>query len=486
MEDKLLSIILLFTAINILALAVFNKPIQYDFVVIAAAIILIMFALYRIYKTNDLEQFNNSSIQLITDDDDEDITTFASGLTIYNSCFSKKSFPNNSRTWYNISQHFANGSCPDIRISDTHMNFIYNPAYSMANGFYMGNNVLNGPMSHQLGITANDSFSIFFAFKLASFVKDPKDELNILQIFANTLDNNGLKLFIEKNYVIEDDQVRTNMILQYSNTKYRCAIPPLNTSYNYMIAIVKDGLKLIMYFYPNVSDLSSTSSLKVISINTEIDMNTDVLLSNKEIVLNKNKNIAMNIYNIGFYNKALQEYHINDLYNHTQKHLQKSNQILKNFSSRIYELNQQISKIKSCPYDAVTCKLCNGVSNWADVSNILNNATPECLTAVNTFCKQHPTHEKCVCWDPANSQSKTDSCKAYVSIFSKETDVESVKTKYNLCPCDKVCPAQSDGAVSTTNDQNDQNSTLPKIINKVFQGYENKTDLELYISIPIL
>jgi hypothetical protein len=475
MQDKLLSIILLFTAINILALAVFNKPIKYDFIVIVAAIILIVFALNRIYNVNALEQFDEQ-VSLI--DEDENITPFSTGLTIYNSCFSKKSFPTNTRTWLNISPYFANGSCPDIRISDTHMNFIYNPAFSQANGFYMGNNVLNGPMCHQIGITANDSFSVFFSFKFASFVKDPQDELNIIQLFANTLNNNGLKLFIEKNYSIENDQVKANMVLQYANTSYRVSIPPLNTSYNYMIAIVKDSLKLIMYFYPNISDLSSTSSQKIIAVNTEIDMNIDVLLSNKEMVVNKNKNIAMNIYNIGFYNKALQEYHINDIYNHTQKHLQKSNQLLKNFATQISELNQQILKMKSCPYDAATCKLCNGVTNWSNVSNVLNNATTECLAAVDTFCKQHPTHEKCVCWDPANSQSKGDACKAYVSIFSKETDIEALKSKHNLCPCDKVCPKPQVN-VTTTN-------PLPRIINKAFEGNANKTDIELYYALPIV
>jgi hypothetical protein len=473
MKDKLLSIILLFTAVNILALALVNKPVQYDFIVIAASIILVIYALYQIYKTNSMEQFDEQIA-----DDEEDITAFASGLTIYNSCFTKKSFPTSTRTWYNISNHFESSSCPDIRLSDTHMNFIYNPAFSKANGFYLGNNVLNGPMCHQMGITANDSFSVFFSFKFASFVKDPQEELNIIQLFANTVNNNGLKLYIEKDYVIENDQVKTNMVLQYANTKYNVVIPPLNTAHNYMIAIVKDSLKLIMYFYPNISDLSSTSSLKVVAVDNDIDMNTDVLLSNKEMVINKNKNLAMNIYNIGFYNKALQEYHINDIYNHTQKYLQKSNQILKNFSTQITDLSQQITKLKSCPYDDATCKLCNGVSNWSDVSNILNNATPECLAGVNTFCKQHPTHEKCVCWDPANSQSKADSCKAYVSIFSKETDVEAIKDKHNLCPCDQVCAKPREN-IST--------DPLPRIINKAFDTpHSNKTDMDLYYALPIL
>ena len=483
MQDTLLSIILLFLSLNIIGLTVIKAPFKniFDFIIIFFAILVILYAFSNIYYQNKTEEHYKDAED--DKDADEDISSFSQGLTIYNSCFSKKSYPiASSRTWYNVSDYFLANTCPDIRMADTHMTFDHTPAYSKINGFYLGSNSLHGPMCHRMGITANESFSIFMTFKFSSFVKDSEMDLDIIRLFANTINNNGLAVYIEKNYAIEDDFVKAMMVLEYANKKYILAIPKLNTSFTYMLAISKNSLRIEVIFYPNIGDLSSTPSMKFVALDQEIDMGTDVLLSNKEMVINQNKNVAMHIFNIGFFNKPLQEYHFADIYNHTQKLIHKNNHIVKTFITQINDLNNEISKIRRCPYDDFTCKTCSGVSNWANVSDILKNATPECLSAVNEFCKMHPNHENCVCWDPTNVQSKTDACVAYKSIFSPAQESANIcKTKYNLCSCDDI-PKKSANETEKKGPQLVEGA--PIILNKVFDTV-NKTDMELYHELPI-
>lgn len=474
MHDALLGIIILFLAINIFVTVVLRKTNVYnlfDLIIIFFSIVMILYALYTIYNNNFVEKFDQNATSTI---EDEDISQFVNGLTIYVSSISKKSYPSPTRTWYNISKFFENGTCSSVRTADTNFNFSYIPAYESSNGFLLGNNMLVGPMCHQLGITANDSFSIVFTFKLTEFVAEPENDLEIIKLFANTENNKGLVLYIPKQYSINNELITCKMILEYANLSFQLDIPVLNTSYTYMMAIVKQNFNIKVMIYPDITDLAINSSVKHIALNTPIDKNIDVLLSNKELVVNRNKNLPINLYNILFYNKGITDITLNEIYIHIQKYLHQANQIIINFNKQIEDLRNQIENAKRCSYDDATCKLCSSVSNWNDMVDIVTKATPECLNAVNQFCKNNPKHPKCVCWDAQNNLSTTDSCKAYVSLFSKDVNIEKIKADYNLCPC---------GSGSQTNDT--PVIPQPKLMNNAYD-VKGKSDIQLYYELPVI
>jgi hypothetical protein len=446
----------------------------FDLIIIFFSVVMIMYALYFIYKKNHMESFDQNATT--SNDTPEDFSKFSSGLTIYTSTMSKKSYPTPTRTWYNISTFFdyTEGACQPIKTSDTNFNFSYVPAFNASNGFLLGNNMIIGPMCHQLGITANDSFSIVMSFKFNEFVRDPENDLELIRLYANTQNNNGLAMYIDKSYTIENGNLVTcKMFLEYANLKFQLETPVINTSYTYMLVIIKNTFAMKAVLYPDIGDLASTSSLKHVLVTTPLDRTLDVLLSNKELVINRNRNIPMNIFNILIFNKAISDFNINDIYAHFQNFLHQSNELMINFNRQIETLRSQLEQGKTCPYDSATCKLCSTITNWNDMMEIVTKGTPDCLKAINNFCKNNPKHPKCLCWDSQNSLSSTETCKAYVSLFSKDVDIEKIKKEYKLCPCGE-----------NTCDQKPPEPQKPKLINNSYDVI-GKSDIQLYNELPV-
>jgi hypothetical protein len=122
------------------------------------------------------------------------------------------------------------------------------------------------------------------------------------------------------------------------------------------------------------------------------------------------------------------------------------------------------------------------------MTNVILNASPECLTAINRYCIKNPRTEICSCWNPSNILSKTDACKSYTNIFNgnkcittdnldKKT-LDIVKAKYNLCDCSLTNPAEAPPPVVKP-----VVVPAPKIIDNMFNT--NMTDIDLYNALPV-
>jgi hypothetical protein len=404
---------------------------------------------------------------------DENIVGIANGMSIYVSGFSFSSFPITNRKWVNIAPtHVTTSACA---IEDYNFNFLNLPSFSKTNGFYLGTNVIYGPMSYQLGIVANESFTIFFTMKFDTFskVKPPKP-IDLLKLYANTNSNNGINLYITPDYEIDNEIIKINAYLDYGESKYKLNMNSINHTYTYMFFIIKSGQKLNVYMFPNIAELASTSSLKTTILDAEIDVSQDVLLSNKELVINQNKNLLAHLYNFGVYNKALLEFNINDVYAHTQVEIQKNNQMLVDFSTQINDLKRQIQEVGQCPFDSATCNACNDQIDWTNLQSVIASASSECLNNVDTFCKGNSGHPLCTCWNPSNIVSKSDQCKSYRSIFDPSLiqpifDIHAIRTKYDLCPC----VVQQSGPLPVVS-----------VVNKMYANTD-KTDMDLYNELQI-
>lgn len=441
---------------------------------------MIITTFYIINSQKQIEKFiDNQS------DYNEPLEPIERGLTIYSSVFSKNSYPEKSNKWRNISGYFSNNSCPDVELDYTHFKFVNMPSYSREKGFFLLNNSINGPMSHQMGISANESFTIFFTMKfdLINSGKPDKD-MHIINLYANTISNNGLSLYLSKDFTIIDTtdtlNVTTNINMVFGQQKLTKQLI-INNAYTYMFAIVKDNLNIKLFVYPNIDSLSVTSSNRVDVASLDIDPESDILLSNKEMRINGNNNLPAFIYNIGVYNYALALNSLSDIYTHTQKEIHKDNFVVKEFSKIIKDLVNEKESLKTCPYDEDTCTKCVAVKDWSDMTDIVTNATNECLESVNSYCIKNPSHDKCVCWNPSNVQSKSEVCKKYVKLFDNKDEqqtINEIKQDYNLCSCDQVQNKNSK--------QIQDNETEVRIPNMIHKAYDNnKSDMELYKDIVI-
>jgi hypothetical protein len=464
----MLNIVIVSISLLIIIFTAFVRPYHptVNVMISILAFIVFMYFLLQIKPSKEqfAEQFTAGTIY------NENVATISNGLVLYTSAFSNNSYSGTGREWTNLIVPTKTNTCTTTL---PNLNFTQVPSFTKLNGFYLGPNAIIGPMSFQMGFVANESFTICFTIKFDAFSKTaPTKDIEILKLYGNTMNNNGISLFMKPDYVMENEIIKASMVLGFGDLLFDLKINSINTTYTYIFFIVKNALKLSVYAFPNVAEISSTSSLKLTLLNTDIDSSTDVLLSNKEMMINRNQNLMAHIYNFGVFNKALMEFNINDVYVHIQKEIQKNNQMLIDFNKKLADLQAVIDKSKQCPYDQTVCDACVAVTDWTDMTNVLFNASNECLDKINKFCIANPTHNKCTCWNPANIMSKTEACKTYKAIFEPakppvapvpaKCDVAEIKKQYNLCPC---APEKD----------NQQNQICDF----------NKTDLEYYNEIDI-
>ena len=407
---------------------------------------------------------NNTSLtmsevtsNIINSNYNEDLSNINLGLTLFYSAFSTNSYPSSSKIWYNMSTYFANpqNACPDVQQSDTNMTFTQTPSYSRENGFGIGNNSITGPKSHKTGLSGNSSYTIFFMMNFKSF-NDNTNNYEILKLFGNTINNNGLALFINKDSVASiASTFAVNITINIGTQSIQCTDPStglytiiINPNHTYMFAFIKNDNSLSFIMYPNIDNLTSNAQTRLILMDNQTISNEDVLFSNKEFVINRFLNIQGSLYTFGTFNRALDENSITLLYLHMQSELQKTSQILQNLATQIQALQNKIDLSKSCPYDSTVCTPCSSVKDWTNMNNVILNGNSNCLTSINNFCNTNPENDLCVCWNDNNLMSKTVQCQNYVNIFNttksftaENIDHETllqIKEKQNLCDCGDI------------------------------------------------
>lgn len=397
----------------------------------------------------------------------ENFYAIAPNLVLYYSAFSKASYPkDNDYKWLNISPYFTapENTCPDIRIEDTHMRFLMNPFFSKETGFSLSSNHIEGPKCHQLGITGNDSFTLFFTISISGLVNktngntrsspfESNDTFEIIKLYGNTINNNGLSIYIDKNVVMAGTAYGVNIIVEYGANKPFISKDPahqnnlilINPLHTHLFVLVKKPGNVTLFMYPNIDNIGMNSESRMIIIEKQLDGNEVVLLSNKSLIINRNKNITGHIFNFGIYNKAIDDSHVSLLFIHIQTELHKTNKLLQDLASQIKLLQDEVKNKNPCPYNSSVCKACENIKDWSNIANIILNADNTCLSQINNFCIANPLHDHCMCWNSQNSISRTMGCQNYMSIFNNtklvapdNVDVDSldvIKKKHNLCNC---------------------------------------------------
>lgn len=426
-----------------------------DIVILAiASLSLLMFA-PRIPLNNHIESFTppvdiSTAIQKYKPIDlEENIEKINKNLTIYLTTFNKQSFNNMGRSWFNISP----------RKTDINSIFSFEsaPLFSRTTGLYLGNNRIVGPLSSELGIQYNNTYTIVLCCKHGNLVVDEKTgDIEIFKLYANSPNNNGLTLFIKKGSVRNENNTLTGSLLfQYAN--FDPVICKIDNNHD-LINFDKD----VLTFYFIVRDIDNIRILTMNEKSNKIHQilrmpvkNMDVNFSNKEIIINRLSNWNGNILSFALYNSALTDEHVSNFYVHfTEEYLKN---IDPNFTRMLGQYNDTINLLHTmskCPFDESTCKQCEVVQNWTDISAVAN-APLSCKSSINTYCSTNPSHNLCKCWDTSSPMFKTDNCKLYRNLFNDQKqnavemittdDISSIKTKFGL-----IHPNQCPAAITKT------------------------------------
>jgi hypothetical protein len=437
---------------------------QPDTWIIFSSLMVLLFTV--LYKRTNIEGFvtdtqlkseTSSLFDIVskykTIENEENLEEVSPGLTFYTTSFNTKSYPAFGKAWINVAPKKGTTKdkekCP-LELQGTQLDFEITPIYSRKTGFYLGNNRAVGPYSNTLGIQFHKTFTIILVAKHGN-LSEANTELEFLKLYANSPNNNGLSMYVQKNTVVNVNNVQMGkLVFAYGdNAPRQCLVAQADT----LMHLDKD----VLCFYFIVKDVNSVRILYMTERNANITKllefnvaNEDITFSNKELVINRLLSWNANIFNVAIYERALLDEDVTSFYNHIMNEYMKNND--PSFMKILAQYNNTIEayqKVQGCPFDDSTCQKCSAVTTWCNGSQVLMS-DKTCKEAVSQFCSANPKNASCECWDKTNSQYNSDACKLYRSIFgTKEpflgslslADIEYVKKKYKLLTLEE-CPKE--------------------------------------------
>lgn len=435
-----------------IAVGFFRVP-NHDILMIALSLVVLVATMIRghlmsskkiVEKYEDFSTLNLKPIEL-----EEEIDQIKNRLVVYTTAFNKNSYNENGNAWLNLAVTKKDGTC-DTESSNSIFNFQLPPVYSRRSGFYFGNNRLVGPYCNALNIQFHNTFTIVLACKHGNLLVDStNNEIEFMKLYANSPNNNGLSMYIQKNSLQNVNNVQMgNLMFQYSSREpIQCKLSQNHEK----ISFEKD----VLTFYFIIKDTDHIRVAMMNEKNTNVDQilkfaveNSDVTFSNKEMVLNRLKNWNGNVYTLALYNSALTDDDITGVYSHVLSEYMKY--VNPNFIGMIKQYNDTIAllqKFTSCPYDKTVCTACSTVNKWNSMEQVLG-ASEDCKKSINDFCMANMNHSLCKCWNNKNGAYNSESCKMFRGLFTDrnsfldgltQSDIDYIMSKYGLIkPSD--CP----------------------------------------------
>lgn len=383
-------------------------------------------------------------------------------MKVYLTMFHKDSFPQTGNKWLNVAYDPKRPECKSV--INPHFTFENPPIFSVRGGVAFGSNRLYGPYSNELGISLQSTFTIFLCVRHGDFVEGNPKEVELLKLYANSGNNNGLALYIKADTVrVEDNVQKGQLMFKFVDDEEAtpCLLNANDTAFTFdrlnpcFFFIIKEVDKIRIAYMIGGSNVIKTLAV----VNTR---ETTATFSNKEMVINRFQNWKGTMYALGIMDEAIPDNEITSIYNHVySEYLKVTNDDYVGLVSNYNSILDALKKFSQCPYDSTVCKSCDTITKWNDVSQLIQ-APSACKAAITTYCKANPKHPLCKCWEPTSADYKTQSCVMYRQIFDpnssladgiKQEDLDKIKAKYNLINADECAkPSQDKSKACTTED----------------------------------
>jgi hypothetical protein len=397
------------------------------------------------------ERFVDSNIKV-----EENISAIKNIATVYLTTFNDDSYNESKRglEWVNIADPGTlQNSCCELKRNFT---FSKDPLYSRKTGFNLIENPITGPLACGVGIDYPDAFSIMFTFRMKN-MSNVTDSVKLIQLKANTSNNNGLSIVIPQNSIKNkiNNVMTCGLEIILGMDTYKCGfkdgegdeIPfERNTLTSLYLVKTRDTLRVVM------TDEKSSS------INTILDLKgigVSANFSNSPVKINSDGNWAADLFIFAIFKEAISPNDISSLSASIRDVYVKNRD--SNYQAMMKEnadLSSQILELKSCPYDSTTCNPCSDVKDWKNPIEFIATSSAECKKSLNLFCSGNRKDPKCGgCYDPAHSNYNTDVCRWTRNIMSSPEnfhrvtldalspqDIEYIKSK-NKWITKGECPA---------------------------------------------
>lgn len=376
---------------------------------------------YESFENNDVLRF------LI-----EDYSSISKDLVQYFSVFDKRSYNDGGNQWKNIVK-IAGFDC------DTKMTLTKVPKFYVQTGIELGGNSLIGPLSNTMNIRFGNPYTICFAVTMKQLTNaSTKDNIELFKMYANSSNNNGISLFVANDSIDTNNGANAgSLYFQFANNDaVLCKLSSNDSKINFpqntllFFVIVRQPGKVRLLLINEKTD--KIEEIAAITFDTK-----DITFSNKEFMFNRNNNWNANIFNVAYFNSALDDIRVTQYYIYVKDLYTKYNnpaylEALKKYldSLKVYQ------NLQKCPFPQDVCKKCSTVKDWSSFTNIID-APFTCKQAIAKYCSANPKHPFCECWDTSSPKYISTTCTLLRALYANnKNDV-----------CEKVCQVPKDMSI---------------------------------------
>jgi hypothetical protein len=346
-----------------------------------------------------LESFKNSTKDFLQ----ENFASISKNLVQYFTVFDKDSYEDGKKEWKNI-VNIKGFNC------DTSMRLTKPTKFYVQTGLELGGNSLIGPLSNTMNIRFGNPYTICLAVSVKQLIKS-KNAIELFKMYANSSNNNGIRIYISPETVDMSNGANSgSLYFQFADKEpVLCRVSTNDNKMNFpqntllFFVIVRQPSKVQLLMLNEKTDKLN----EIASVNVET---TDVTFSNKELVINRYGNWDGNIYNIAFFNNALDDIRVTTYYMYIKDLYTKYNNpayldALKKYTDSL----KAYTMLKSCPFPADVCKKCTSVDDWSNFSTIINAPT-SCKQSIAKYCSNNPKHPFCECWNKSSPKYTSTTC----------------------------------------------------------------------------
>ncbi len=359
-----------------------------------------------------LEGFANNATMFLT----EDYSSISKDLVQYFSVFDKRSYIDGQKEWKNIIK-IKGFNC------DTSMTLTKVPKYYVQTGIELGENSMIGPLSNTMNIKFGSPFTICFAATMKQLVSASNKNIELFKMYANSPNNNGLHLYIPIDSIdTKNGNNSGSLYFQFADKQpVLCKLSKQDSKINF-------PQNTLLFFVI----VKQANSVRVLLINERTDKieeiasltfeSPDITFSNKELVLNRLGNWNANLFNIAYFNNALNDIRLTSFYMYVKDLYTKYNNpayldALKKYldSLKAYET------LKTCPFPKDVCVQCSSVEDWSNFTSIIN-APFNCKQSIAKYCSSNPTHPFCECWNKSSPKYSSTTCVLLRALYNNKKD----------------------------------------------------------------
>lgn len=334
----------------------------------------------------------------------------ANMLTYYYSIFSKASRPSVAAgtpfKWFSISSNNKKILASGAACSGTAapVTFPKPPLAQIqdiyATGVSLHENLGEGPLAMDAGFntsTQQQAFTIFMLIRFAPNTVQPTNSFQILNMKANTGNNNGLRINLNVSNFYSPSQYRVTITMRFGISAPVTSRVPMEVDLQsyYLLAVTRTGNVISCKTYLLQLDQAYIAA-PAQPLNVQLTTTSVIEFSNSPILIGGGQNIA-SVLTLGMYSTGLEETDLLDLATYTKRMLLRT-------SPTSYSLCKLALSLTSCPYNATVCNTCTDITDWSEQSKIISASTA-CRKAFTGYCASNAYDKGCECWLPENADS---------------------------------------------------------------------------------